>query len=1006
MLSLFANDRTPGPARHPVLTLLLPLLLTAAAGTALLALTPGLSLQSGMPALVWPFAGLALGSLVRWGWSMLLGLALAAAAASLLQGQNQVHALSSAIAALSGASISYAAWLTLGRSRSLRFRADVLALLLPGAVLGGGAHALSLVLAESLAQGSLLAQLDRQFLTQALQCWAAAAAGTLLLAPCWLADWRAHRLAAGGAWQPGNLLLMLTALGLSLAGARLPLAGAPLLLLPPLLLGWLALRCPLGPAALTALGMAIAPLLLARQGLAPVFAGEQGQLLLWIWCSAMPLVVLLTHGTQGELQLQSENWRRSMAATGAAFAEWHTEPGRNYRSPGWMLLMGHSMGSTAHADDWLDRLHPNDHQRVLQALEQLQQGSEEWQDQIRLRSEDAQWLPFELRLQVRSRDLHGRVGHWLSCLTDTSLQRQAREQQRLANSLFQHLHEGLLITDAQHQVLDANPSYCELMGMEREALIGKPAAPLDIYVLRLSGHDPQDVRELLEERGHWQGLVTLLGAQHTQRRVQLTVSVVPEAEGSARYHVLAVSDRSIELQQRELIERQTRYDLKTGLLNRSEFMLRLKSACRQSEREGFMLCLCHLDLDQFKRINQGLGEAEADRVLVEVAERLRSSLRNASQWSDEVARLGGDGFALLLRCHSLEEARQAVERFLTVLRAPFYLDDQQAPLNLTGSIGATLFPQDASGAETLMRHAAHALYRVKRSGRDTYEFFDTEKRLRNEQRVLAMGRMQQALDSGELLLYYQPKVDMRSGKVLGMEALLRWHHPERGVLGPGTFLPLIEQTGLGVQVGDWVFEQAMRQCSQWLALGLDLNISVNVAARHLQAEDFALRLKELLARHEAAVASHLMLEVLESAALADIDATHALIQRCKGLGVSFALDDFGTGYSTLTYLKRLPVDTLKIDRSFVQNMLIDNQDHALVEGVLGLARTFGCEVVAEGVESAAHAEALLALGCHIGQGNGIAMAMPAAQVSDWVKAFEAAPSFGGRVELPRTGTLD
>jgi EAL domain-containing protein (putative c-di-GMP-specific phosphodiesterase class I) len=229
---------------------------------------------------------------------------------------------------------------------------------------------------------------------------------------------------------------------------------------------------------------------------------------------------------------------------------------------------------------------------------------------------------------------------------------------------------------------------------------------------------------------------------------------------------------------------------------------------------------------------------------------------------------------------------------------------------------------------------------------------------------------------------------MRSGRVLGFEALLRWEHPTQGLIAPLQFLPLIENTGLSSRIGDWVISQALDHLSHWRRDGLDISVSVNVSARHLQEPDFALRLAELLARHSDPLAAHLELETLETAAHADIEATSALLARCRKLGVRFALDDFGTGYSTLTYLKRLPVDVLKIDRSFVHHMLDDAQDRAIVEGVIGLARTFGCVVVAEGVESPAQARTLLELGCDIGQGTGIAAPMPSAQVAGWVRDYK------------------
>jgi EAL domain-containing protein (putative c-di-GMP-specific phosphodiesterase class I) len=270
--------------------------------------------------------------------------------------------------------------------------------------------------------------------------------------------------------------------------------------------------------------------------------------------------------------------------------------------------------------------------------------------------------------------------------------------------------------------------------------------------------------------------------------------------------------------------------------------------------------------------------------------------------------------------------------------------------------------------------------------------------------------VQEALDKSELVLYYQPKVDMRSGHVHGVEALLRWEHPQQGLIAPLQFLPLIQGTALSSRVGDWVLAQALEHLSHWRRGGLDISVSVNVSARHLQEPDFAQRLSELLARHEEPLAPHLELEMLESEAHADIEVTSALVARCQAIGVRFALDDFGTGYSTLTYLQRLPVNVLKIDRSFVHHMLDADQDRAIVEGVISLAGTFGRTVVAEGVETQAQARMLLDLGCEIGQGTGIAAPMSASLVADWVRDYRGmfaltdAGSYAGDVIGPEPKT--
>lgn len=724
---------------------------------------------------------------------------------------------------------------------------------------------------------------------------------------------------------------------------------------------------------------------------------------------ALGLLPALLQAQNLETRSERHHWQGLLAATGMGLAEWRLERSAqgargldvsHQACPTWRRYTGAAAAQDAAAwpSDWLAISHPLDRERCRQALEGLLPpgGPDEFIASLRLPSlggEPGLWHWYELKGSVQARDPQGHALRLLTLLRDINWQHQAEERQRMSVALFQHLHEGLAVTDTEDRLLDANPSFCRMLGHSREALVGQTAPPLQIQVLRQSGHSPEQLQLALQSEGFWQGRVHAQRADGSPCHLQLTVSTIPEPDGPLRYRVLTMSDLTLALQQQDRLDRQSRFDPLTGLPNHDEFMRLLQGGLEASERDGFHLSICRLDLDQFKRINAEHGPDRADLLLLQVAERLQGALRSSAQWSDVVARLGGDEFALLLRAKNQDESEQALERLLAVVSQPYKLAASQPGqadtliLDLSASMGATLYPQDDSDAETLMRHAGHALYRVKHTGRNGYRLFDTAKRLRNEASLIALARVQQALDASELQLYFQPKIDMQTGQVLGMEALLRWQHPERGLLGPAHFLPLIEPTGLGVQVGDWVMEQALKHSEQWLAEGLGLNISVNVTARQLQMPEFAQRLQELLQRHSEPVARHLSLEVLESAALADINATQALIKRCRGYGVSFALDDFGTGYSTLTYLQRLPVDALKIDRSFVQNMLINSQDSALVEGVIGLAHNFGCSVVAEGVETAAHARALLRLGCIQGQGNGIAEAMPAAEVAAWVRAF-------------------
>ena len=323
---------------------------------------------------------------------------------------------------------------------------------------------------------------------------------------------------------------------------------------------------------------------------------------------------------------------------------------------------------------------------------------------------------------------------------------------------------------------------------------------------------------------------------------------------------------------------------------------------------------------------------------------------------------------------------------------PMMIEGQS--VHLTASLGVTLYPNDRVQGDVLLRHANQAMYRAKQRGRDTFHLFDPNHdrllQVRHEQRQ----RFIDALTNNELCLYYQPQVDMRSGKVVGLEALIRWQHPEEGLLAPVQFLPIIDTTPLEVDLGEWVIERALRQLSEWQVQGIALPINVNISPTHLLVSDFSQRLGELLARYPDVPPAMLKLEVLESAAMHDIQAALQNMARCQSLGVSFAIDDFGTGFSSLTHLRQLPVSLIKIDQSFVRDMLTDQDDMAIVESVIYMANRFKRPMLAEGVETLDHAKALMALGCDLAQGYGIARPMPAEALPTWLEIWPGREEWG------------
>jgi diguanylate cyclase (GGDEF)-like protein/PAS domain S-box-containing protein len=562
---------------------------------------------------------------------------------------------------------------------------------------------------------------------------------------------------------------------------------------------------------------------------------------------------------------------------------------------------------------------------------------------------------------------------------------------RLSASVFEHAHEGIVITDPRGKIIGVNPSFTKLTGYGAEEVIGRSPSLLK------SGHQGPEfyaqMWQALAEQGHWQGEISNRRKDGAVYVEMLTITSVHDAAGNLSHYLGIFSDVTALKEQQQRLEHMAHYDALTQLPNRILLADRLQLALIQAGRKHDLLAVAFLDLDEFKPVNDRLGHEAGDRLLIEVAQRLKHCVRAG----DTVARLGGDEFVLLLvGLEDVQEAHGALERVLATLAVPLLLCGE--PVSISASIGVTLYPLDGADPDVLLRHADQAMYAAKQAGRNRYHLFDLEQDQRAHVHREWLADIRKALAANEFELFYQPKANLRRGQVVGAEALIRWHHPERGLLLPDTFLPVIEGSDLCVTLGDWVIETALTQMECWQRAGLILPVSVNVAACQLQEDNFVAKLATALARHPELARFSLELEILETAALEDIDHISHVIENCIDLGVTFALDDFGTGYSSLTYFKRLPAKVLKIDKSFVIDMLNDPDDLAIVEGVIGFTQAFQREVIAEGVETREHAAMLLHLGCELAQGYGIARPMPAAALPDWIAAFHPDPVWGGETQ--------
>lgn len=423
------------------------------------------------------------------------------------------------------------------------------------------------------------------------------------------------------------------------------------------------------------------------------------------------------------------------------------------------------------------------------------------------------------------------------------------------------------------------------------------------------------------------------------------------------------------------------YDALTGLPNRVLLSDRLQQAIAKASRNHSTIAVVYLDLDGFKEINDQYGHKMGDTLLSTLAGRMKQSLREG----DTIARLGGDEFvAILLDLKDHEDCVPMLIRLLSATSQNVIIDS--IAINVSASLGVSFFEEENTlDADQLLRQADQAMYQAKLSGKNRYHIFDAAQDRTIRTHHESLDAIENALTQNEFVLYYQPKVNMHTGKVIGAEALIRWNHPQKGILPPAAFLSTIEEHPLSIKIGFWVIEQALRQIQNFKSQGLSIPISVNVNALQLQQEDFLQNLQTILVRYPELKYGDLEFEILETSALQDIEYISAIIKECQKIGIYFSLDDFGTGYSSLTYLKRLNAKILKIDQSFVQGMLNDPDDLAILDGIIGLSVAFRRDVIAEGVESIEHGEMLIRLGCYNAQGYVIAKPMPSEALSEWVE---------------------
>lgn len=624
----------------------------------------------------------------------------------------------------------------------------------------------------------------------------------------------------------------------------------------------------------------------------------------------------------------------------------------------WEKFFGHTQGEVR--GKTVDEIMPAQIAEMIRANDdKVQQTRAPYQFEEELHGADTSGTFYSTKFPLL--DDHGDVYAICGISQDITDRKQAEKGLRLTQRVVDELVEGIMITDAESRIVDVNPAFSQITGFSRDEAIGQKPS-----IMSSGRHDAAFYKELWNEllrTGQWSGEIWDRRRNGEVYPKWLSISAIYDKQGQAANYVGVFSDISSVKETERQLEHLAHYDALTGLPNRLLFQDRLRRALARHRRHEQKGALMFIDLDRFKQVNDTLGHGKGDELLVEATARLLDCVRE----DDTVARLGGDEFTVVLNeLDDESRARDVAERIIRSLEDPFKLSGNEA--FISASIGIVLFPGDGDTIEALTRNADMAMYEAKNKGRATFQFFNEGMNARILERMKLETGLRTATLNDELRLHFQPKFDIQKGRIISTEALVRWMHPERGLMAPDKFIPLAEETGLILDIGRWVMVEACRQTRKWMdehgyALPVAINLSVRQFADPYLADDIASALEE-----SGLEASMLAIEVTESMIMDDVDRAVGVLRRLKRLGLSISIDDFGTGYSSLNQLRRLPVDELKIDRTFVSDIPESAEDMEIVTAVISMAQSLNLSVVAEGVETLEQLDFLRSQGCEMAQG--------------------------------------
>ncbi|BAJ03198.1 EAL domain-containing protein [Shewanella violacea] len=688
----------------------------------------------------------------------------------------------------------------------------------------------------------------------------------------------------------------------------------------------------------------------------------------------------ITSQKQAESAMRSSQEQLALVLSSSELGlwDWDIKTNKVDRNERCAELLGCSVYEIQHNERiWINGIHPQDRVAVLHSVDAHLKG-DTVQHSIEYRlvalSGETRWILDSGK--VVSRDAKGVPLRMCGTHTDITDRKRVEESLKLAASVYNNSSEAMSVQDRQGKIITINSAFSEITGYLENEVIDQ-----HIDILRCERTNKTQFEQMslqIIETGKWQGEIWLKHKNATEYIVWLTINTIYDSRGEVYRRVALFSDITEKKQAEHIIWKQANYDPLTGLPNRRMLLEYLGTELLKSDRNKQHLALMFLDLDYFKEVNDTLGHDVGDLLLVETAKRLKSCIRE----SDVVARLGGDEFTLVL---SAIDDHKGVDRvaanILTRLSEPFNLGNDTA--FISASIGITLYPDDASSIESLLKHADQAMYAAKDLGRNRFHYFTASMQEEARYRMILIRDLRQAVNNKEFEIFYQPIIDLPNGEIHKAEALIRWHHPERGLVSPGEFIPVAEETGLIIEIGNWVFSQAAKQCAHWRdKYGVELQISINKSPVQFRDEgdsfeDWIVQLKEL-----KLASNSICVEITEGLLL---DASMGVSEKLlayRDAGIQVSLDDFGTGYSSLAYLKKFDIDYLKIDQSFTRNLESDTDDVTLCEAIIVMAHKLGMTVIAEGVETEYQRDILTKAGCDYGQGYLFSRPIPAADFED------------------------